>query len=97
MLVRLAFSIASATEPEVLLIDEALGAGDKNFLAKARERMASLMQSARLRVRISHAAYLTLSIPTRVDFVNITSDVEDAIRKSGVREGLVLVWVAGLK
>lgn len=54
MLVRLAFSIASATEPEVLLIDEALGAGDKNFRAKARERMAGLMQSARLMVLISH-------------------------------------------
>ena len=54
MLVRLAFSIASATEPEVLLIDEALGAGDQNFRSKARERMSNLMQSARLMVLISH-------------------------------------------
>lgn len=39
----------------------------------------------------SHTAYLTFNIPSRVGFVNITSDVEDAVRKSGVREGLVLV------
>jgi ABC-type polysaccharide/polyol phosphate transport system ATPase subunit len=54
MLVRLAFSIASATEPEVLLIDEALSAGDLNFRAKARRRVTELMQSARLMVLISH-------------------------------------------
>jgi len=35
--------------------------------------------------------YLTFNIPDRVGFVNITSDVEDAVRQSGVREGLVLV------
>jgi ABC-type polysaccharide/polyol phosphate transport system ATPase subunit len=54
MLVRLAFSIASATEPEVLLIDEALAAGDQHFRVKARQRVAELMQSARLMVLISH-------------------------------------------
>ena len=54
MLVRLAFSIASATEPEVLLIDEALAAGDLSFRAKARQRVTELMASARLMVLISH-------------------------------------------
>jgi len=54
MLIRLAFSIASSAEPEVLLIDEALAAGDLNFQAKARERMTELMRSARLMVLISH-------------------------------------------
>jgi len=35
--------------------------------------------------------YLTFEIPERMDFVNITPDVEDAVRESGVREGLCLV------
>jgi secondary thiamine-phosphate synthase enzyme len=39
----------------------------------------------------SHTAYLTLNLPTRRAFVNITPDVRDAVEKSGVREGLVLV------
>lgn len=39
----------------------------------------------------SHTEYLTFNVPTRMDFVNITSQVEEAVRKSGVREGLVLV------
>jgi ABC-type polysaccharide/polyol phosphate transport system ATPase subunit len=54
MLVRLAFSIASAAEPEVLLVDEALSAGDASFRVKARERIAELKRSARLMVLVSH-------------------------------------------
>ncbi len=39
----------------------------------------------------SHTEHLTFHLPARVGFVNITGQVEDAVRKSGVREGLVLV------
>lgn len=35
--------------------------------------------------------YLTFHIPTRMDFLNITPQVEELVRQSGVREGLVLV------
>src|SRR6476620_5027208 len=54
MLVRLAFSIASAADPEVLLIDEALSAGDASFRAKARGRITELERAARLMVLVSH-------------------------------------------
>lgn len=39
----------------------------------------------------SATEYLTLNIPGRRDYVNITSQVEEVVRKSGVREGLCLV------
>ena len=39
----------------------------------------------------SHRKELFFEIPERVGFVNITGEVEDAVRESGVREGLVLV------
>jgi secondary thiamine-phosphate synthase enzyme len=35
--------------------------------------------------------YLTFEVPARMDFVNITAEVEGAVRDSGVREGLCLV------
>jgi len=35
--------------------------------------------------------YLTFQVPVRMDFVHITSDVEEIVRESGVREGLCLV------
>src|SRR6478752_279952 len=35
--------------------------------------------------------YLTFTIPARMDFVNITTQVEEIVRRSGVKEWLVLV------
>jgi ABC-type polysaccharide/polyol phosphate transport system ATPase subunit len=54
MLVRLAFSIATAIEPDILLVDEVLSAGDLAFQAKARERIRLLMSSARAVIVVSH-------------------------------------------
>jgi ABC-type polysaccharide/polyol phosphate transport system ATPase subunit len=54
MMIRLAFSIATVSEPEVLLIDEVLSVGDRAFQIKARNRMKNLMASARLMVMVSH-------------------------------------------
>jgi secondary thiamine-phosphate synthase enzyme len=39
----------------------------------------------------SHTEHLTMNVPQRMDFVNITPQVEAAVAKSGVKEGLVLV------
>ncbi len=39
----------------------------------------------------SHTEYLTFTVPARMDFQNITPQVAEAVRKSGVREGLCLV------
>ena len=35
--------------------------------------------------------YLTMNVPARMEFVNITEDVKRAVRESGVQEGLCLV------
>ena len=39
----------------------------------------------------SHTRYLTMNVPARMDFVNITADVEAEVHASGVQEGLCLV------
>src|SRR5260370_33580125 len=39
----------------------------------------------------SHTKYLTLTIPGKMTFVNITPEVAQAVRESGVQEGFVLV------
>jgi len=39
----------------------------------------------------SKTEYLTFNIPARMDFKNITSDVRQVVRESGVQEGLCLV------
>src|SRR5438874_3670445 len=54
MMVRLAFSIATAIEPEILLVDEVLSVGDMAFQNKARQRMYDMMKKAELIVMVSH-------------------------------------------
>ena len=39
----------------------------------------------------AHTEYLTFNIPSKMAFVNITPQVQEAVTKSGVAEGLVLV------
>ncbi len=39
----------------------------------------------------SYTRYLTMHVPARMEFVNITREVAEAVRESGVREGLCLV------
>ncbi len=54
MAARLAFSIATAMEPEILLMDEWIGAGDPSFQDKARARMDELAEKAGIIVLASH-------------------------------------------
>ena len=39
----------------------------------------------------SYTEYLTFQVPARMDFLNITPQVEEIVRKSNVQERLVLV------
>ena len=39
----------------------------------------------------SYREVLKLHVPNRMDFVNITTQVADAVQKSGIQEGLVLI------
>lgn len=54
MMVRLAFSIATAIEPEILIVDEVLAVGDLAFQQKAAQRIRAMMSQARLIVMVSH-------------------------------------------
>jgi len=54
MLVRLAFSVATAIDPEILLVDEVLSAGDLAFQMKCRRRMEEMIAKAHLIVMVSH-------------------------------------------
>jgi len=55
MFSRLAFSVAVHMEPDILLIDEALSAGDARFKQKAAAKMRELVTQARTMFLVSHA------------------------------------------
>jgi ABC-type polysaccharide/polyol phosphate transport system ATPase subunit len=66
MLMRLAFAIATAIEPEVLLVDEVLAVGDMSFQQKAMARMTEMMSTARLMVLVAHDLMTIRNLSTRV-------------------------------
>ncbi|WP_116947239.1 ABC transporter ATP-binding protein [Jiangella endophytica] len=55
MFQRLAFSVAVHMDPDILLIDEALSAGDAKFKQKAAAKMKDLVTNARTMFLVSHA------------------------------------------
>ena len=58
MKLRLAFSISTAIEPDILLIDEGIAAGDSEFIQKANRRLREFAQRASIIVLASHSAQL---------------------------------------
>ncbi|MET4807386.1 ABC transporter ATP-binding protein [Limibacillus sp. MBR-115] len=58
MSVRLGFAIATALDPDILLIDEVFGAGDRSFQNKAQERVRRLIEDAGTLVLASHSSAL---------------------------------------
>ena len=55
MQVRLSFAIATALDPDILLLDEVFGAGDGHFMVKAQQRIEQLISRASLLVLASHS------------------------------------------
>lgn len=52
---RLAFTVATEINPEILLIDEVFAGGDINFVDRAVNRINSLIDSARIVIMVSHS------------------------------------------
>lgn len=51
---RLGFSIATATQQDIMVMDEWIGAGDASFIQKARDRMRGRVNGAKIVVIASH-------------------------------------------
>jgi ABC-type polysaccharide/polyol phosphate transport system ATPase subunit len=58
MVTRLGFAIATSLDPDILLLDEAVGTGDARFAEKARNRVASLVDRSQILVFASHSEEL---------------------------------------
>jgi ABC-type polysaccharide/polyol phosphate transport system ATPase subunit len=54
MYMRLAFSLATAMQPDILVLDEIFAGGDAAFMAKAKTRMNSLIDKANIMIMVSH-------------------------------------------
>ena len=54
MMMRLAFSVATVVNPQILIVDEILAVGDEAFQAKSRARMMELMSGGTTVLFVSH-------------------------------------------
>ncbi len=66
MRARLAFALATAVQPEILLIDEALAVGDRRFKAQATARLDDICDSAGAVIVVSHSQSEISQMCTRV-------------------------------
>ncbi|MGH7331331.1 MAG: ABC transporter ATP-binding protein [Candidatus Rokuibacteriota bacterium] len=55
MLLRLAFATSTAVDPDILLLDEVMAAGDASFIERARARLDQMIERARIVVFATHA------------------------------------------
>jgi lipopolysaccharide transport system ATP-binding protein len=58
MFIRLAFAVSTAVNPEILLMDEVIGAADLSFTEKANKRMREFMDQGKILVFSSHSLEL---------------------------------------
>jgi len=91
MLVRLAFAIATAVDPEILLIDEVLAVGDLAFHQKARARMLEMMDRAHLMVVVSHDLNTLQDLCSRVVWLD-----HGTIRMQGPAREVVAAYLASV-
>jgi ABC-type polysaccharide/polyol phosphate transport system ATPase subunit len=81
MYVRFAFAVATAVEPEILLLDEVFGAGDITFQQKARKRMLGLVDKSRLMVFVSHDLNTMQDLCSRVIWMEKGTIIQDGATK----------------
>jgi len=70
MQARLSFSVASCIDPEIMIIDEALGAGDGAFIAKCFERIRQICAGGATVVFVSHNTYLVQRLCQRALWID---------------------------
>jgi len=62
MVMRLAFSVAVAVDPDILIIDEVLGVGDAAFQAKCFDRIRAFRRARKTFVCVSHSMHPLMEI-----------------------------------
>lgn len=55
MQMKLAFSVATAITPQILLLDEVIGVGDEQFIKKAELRMQNMIENSQILVLTTHS------------------------------------------
>ncbi len=66
MFLRLAFAISTSVEPEILIMDEMISAGDSQFIAQAKRRLREVVDKANILALASHDMEVIQTICNKV-------------------------------
>lgn len=77
MVMRLAFSIASSVNSDILVLDEWLSVGDKKFSSKASNRLSNLIENNSIMIIASHNIDLLHNTCNRLIVLNSGEIIED--------------------
>lgn len=81
MFVRLAFSVSTAIEPDILLLDEVVAAGDAGFIQKAKIRMSEMIETSRILVFVTHSMAMANELCNRCIWLEKGVIVMDGVPK----------------
>jgi teichoic acid transport system ATP-binding protein len=70
MRARISFAIATAVQPRVLLIDEALAVGDHHFIDKSMNKVAGMLRDAGVLLLVSHGMAMIQDFCTRCIWID---------------------------
>lgn len=70
MTARLGFSIATAVNPEILIVDEVLSVGDYKFRQKCEKRMEEMLSGGTTLIFVSHSSESVKKLCTRAVWLN---------------------------
>ncbi len=66
MQMRLAFAVATSIQPEILLMDEVIGVGDKDFFNRAQDRLSQLINKSSIVLLASHSPAILKKICNKI-------------------------------
>jgi len=89
MFLRLAFAISTSIEPEILLMDEMISAGDARFIAKAQGRLTELLRRVKILVLATHDVGIMQSLCNKVIWMH-----QGKVRKAGTFQETYPIYLA---
>jgi lipopolysaccharide transport system ATP-binding protein len=84
MYVRLAFAVASSTDPDILIVDEALAVGDEAFQRKCFARIQQIQEQGGTILFVSHSIDMVMQICNRALLLDNGQLLYDGVPKTAV-------------
>jgi ABC-type polysaccharide/polyol phosphate transport system ATPase subunit len=92
MVLRLAFAVSTAVQPDIILLDEMIGVGDAGFEQKAKDRLEEVLSRARILVLASHnrdtlRQYCNRAVLLKQGHIIADGPIEDVLESLTEAEG----------